>query len=145
MVKRLSLALVLGSAVVGGLAVTPSAAAEELACQSPVFESVPVVEQEAGRWTYTFQVQWCVTDDGSPRIEPVVRPDLPKDSPCTWAGSQEGSASPIAGTADWEVFDMSEFSCPQQGGPGLDGVNPWGIIGVSPDGRSWVIGQGTAR
>ncbi|WP_340686875.1 hypothetical protein LCL61_11825 [Amycolatopsis coloradensis] len=100
-------------------------------CASGVKVIKPVVLEEAGRWTYTFDLSWC--SDGGTIIwaEPSVTA-LVHSPACRWAGRIEESIKELPDKA-WSAFDMSEFSCQDSAGK-EHGVNPWVVVTFHPAG-----------
>jgi hypothetical protein len=122
------------------LATGTAADAEELGCSSPS-TSVQVYLEDPGRWSYTYQVSWCVAEGRIVEIKPSVVPRV-FGSTCTWAGQANGSETPSPGNSGaWEVFDEGKFSCETATG-GTQSFNPWGIIVIRPDGTSDVVRKG---
>lgn len=125
-----------------GISLTAGTAnAEEIKCSTPVLTSVPVQLADPGRWSYAYQVSWCVQDGQITEIVPHVT-HADDGSKCAWVASMEESELPAEdGSGAWNAFNMGEFSCADGGGkPGT--VNPWGIITVRPDGTSSVLRKG---
>nr|RSN07274.1 hypothetical protein DMC63_35235 [Streptomyces sp. WAC 05977] len=101
-------------------------------CASGVKVIKPVVLEDPGRWTYTFDLSWCA-DGGTIRwAEPAVTARVHSPA-CRWAGRIEESLTKTPGSEAWSAFDMSEFSC-QDGAGKEHGVNPWVVVDFYPTG-----------
>ncbi|ANN15051.1 hypothetical protein SD37_04820 [Amycolatopsis orientalis] len=101
-------------------------------CASGVKTIKPVVLEDPGRWTYTFDLSWCADAGTIVWAQPSVTP-LVLDPACRWVGRVEESLGREPGGAAWRAFDMSEFSCLDGAGK-EHGVNPWVIVTFDPAG-----------
>ena len=100
-------------------------------CASGVKVIKPVVLEDPGRWTYTFDLSWCA-DGGTIRwAEPSVTARVHSPA-CRWVGRIEESIKVLPDKA-WSAFDMSEFSCRDSAGK-EHGVNPWVVVTFHPAG-----------
>lgn len=124
-----------------GLTTGTAAAAEEIPCSTKVLRSTPVRLTDPGRWTFTYQVSWCVEQGKITAIAPHITHEE-DGSTCVWVASVEEAITPVLdGSGAWNAFHMAEFSC--RNGDGTDGIaNPWGTITVWPNGASKVLRKG---
>lgn len=136
-------ATIIGCAVVlfAGLPVTTAQAAEAK-CPTPLLTSEVVRLAEPGKWSYTFQVSWCVQDGQITDITPHVTHEA-DGTTCVWVTNAEEYEKPVGGGA-WEAFNMTEFSCKDANGRPAS-VNPWAVINIRPDGTSSVPREGIER
>lgn len=104
-------------------------AARECASGAKVIK--PVVLEEPGRWTYTFDLSWCAEGGSIVWAEPSVTARVHSPA-CRWVGRVEESIKQLPDKA-WSVFDMSEFSCLDASGK-EHGVNPWVVVTFHPAG-----------
>ncbi|MFI5558617.1 hypothetical protein ACIA2T_05000 [Amycolatopsis japonica] len=104
-------------------------AARECASGAKVIK--PVVLEDPGRWTYTFDLSWCAEGGSIVWAEPSVTARVHSPA-CRWVGRVEESIKQLPDKA-WSVFDMSEFSC-QDGAGKEHGVNPWVVVTFHPAG-----------
>jgi len=138
--RNVAMTLALGAALLaGGLPVANAADTTELPlCATVPHRSVPVHIESPGQWSYDHYLIWCGHDGRIDWTVPVVTNKIPEGSNCEWRENQESQ------TRDGDYvhgFAMSEFSCGKDDEPGYE-VHPWSIVGVQPDGRSWVVAKG---
>jgi hypothetical protein len=138
--RRLATIFVACAAFLGGLSVTTAAADELPACATPPNYSKIAEYENPGRWSYTFQVVWCVENGVIKWVEPIITHEEP-DPACRWVGNMEESVKQVDPTT-WHVFNMSKFECVNPAGP--SGETPWAIVGVRTDGDSKIIDGGVA-
>jgi hypothetical protein len=136
MVKRLA-SVLLATAFLGGIPFAANATAAQ-PCSSAPIVSVPVVHDYFERWTYVFEVVWCVEDGTITWTEPRVTPTV-RDSTCAWRGTRDTTETPAENNGRTR-FHMGEFTCQRESG--TYGINPWGFITVYPDGSSKVADSG---
>jgi hypothetical protein len=140
---RIKLAAVTAVTFLAGISLTTgtATAATETKCSAPVFTSAPVHLSDPGRWSYTYQVTWCVEGGRITGITPHVTHEVDGRT-CAWVANVEEYERPVPdGSGAWDTFNMAELSCEDGGGtPGS--VNPWGVITVRPDGTSTVLRKG---
>ncbi|MEU3765479.1 hypothetical protein AB0E55_10510 [Amycolatopsis keratiniphila] len=125
---------ILACSMVLGAGLTLAAPGEAEAareCGSGVKVIEPVVLEDPGRWTYTFDLAWCADGGSIIWAEPSVTPRVHSPA-CRWVGRVEESIRQLPDKA-WSVFDMSEFSC-QDGAGKEHGVNPWVVVTFHPAG-----------
>jgi hypothetical protein len=126
-----------------GLSLTAgtAAAADEPVCETPWKESVIADLTDPGRWTYTYQVFWCVKDGKIIHIKSSLTHGEDGRT-CVWVANAEEAHKPLdEETGDWMSFNMGQLSC--KGGDGKpDTVNPWSEIIIRPDGSSEVFRKG---
>ncbi|EMD23170.1 hypothetical protein C791_7532 [Amycolatopsis azurea DSM 43854] len=132
-----SVVLCAGLAFGGAEASAEEASAEETnaarPCASGVKTIKPVVLEDPGRWTYTYNLSWCADGGTVAWIEPsvIARVHTPA---CRWVGRiEESLQKPPQGSSQWTATDTSEFSCADNAGK-EHGVNPWVIVNFVPAG-----------
>ncbi|AUI61805.1 hypothetical protein [Amycolatopsis sp. BJA-103] len=101
-------------------------------CASGVKIIKPVVLEDPGRWTYTFDLSWCADGGTIVWAEPSVAARVHSPA-CRWVGRIEESLGKTPDGPVWKAFDMSEFSC-QDGKGKENGVNPWVVVTFDPSG-----------
>ncbi|MGW5701398.1 hypothetical protein [Amycolatopsis japonica] len=100
-------------------------------CASGAKVIKPVVLEDPGRWTYTFDLSWCAEGGSIVWAEPSVTARVHSPA-CRWVGRVEESIRRLPDKT-WSVFDMSEFSCLDTSGK-EHGVNPWVVVTFHPAG-----------
>lgn len=135
-------AVALGAAFFAGvpLAEDTGAAPELPPCATTPHRSVDVSIDDPGQWSFDYHVIWCVNEGEIEWTVPVVTHKVPAGSSCTWKGNEE-SQSPAENRTELTALAMAKFSCGQDDETASD-VIAWGIVGVSPDGRSRVVDEG---
>lgn len=126
---------------VAGVSLTTgtAASADEPVCATPWNESVIADLTDPGRWTYTYQVFWCVKDGEIIHIKSRLTHDEDGRT-CVWVTNAEEAHTRLD-DGDWKSFNMGQLSC--TGGDGKPGtVNPWSEIIIRPDGSSEVWRKG---
>ncbi|OKJ97596.1 hypothetical protein [Amycolatopsis sp. CB00013] len=111
-------------------------AARECASGAKVIK--PVVLEDPGRWTYTFDLSWCAEGGSIVWAEPSVAARVHSPA-CRWVGRVEESIRQLPDKT-WSVFDMSEFSCLDSAGK-EHGVNPWVVVTFHPAGAYDISGD----
>ncbi|GAB3717441.1 hypothetical protein GCM10027598_28170 [Amycolatopsis oliviviridis] len=102
-------------------------------CASGVKTIKPVVLEDPGRWTYTYDLAWCADGGTVVWVEPSVTPRVHVPA-CNWVGRiEESLRKPVREGDPWTAFDMSEFSCADNAGK-EHGVNPWVVVSFAPSG-----------
>jgi hypothetical protein len=135
-------ATIIGCAVVlfAGLPITTAQAAEEK-CETPLLTSETVRLAEPGKWSYTYQVSWCVDEGRITFITPHVTHEA-DGTTCVWVTNAEEYEKPVPnGAGAWETFNMSEFSCKNSAGRPAS-VTPWAKIIIQPNGASHIPEKG---
>ncbi|PRY44565.1 hypothetical protein [Umezawaea tangerina] len=99
-------------------------------CSSEPKSVTPVEIGYNGLWTYTYTLSWCVEAGSIVWVLPDVS-HVEHSTACAWAGRMEESVT--RGTESWVAFDMSEYTC-VRGDGGVQGVNPWVVVTVHPNG-----------
>lgn len=118
-----------------------TARAAEVKCETPLHNSKTVRLADAGRWSYTYQVSWCVKDGEIIDITPHVTHEA-DGTTCVWVTNAEEYEKPVpSGNGAWETYNMTEFSCKDAVGT-QSSVTPWGIITIRPDGSSSIQRKG---
>ncbi|MBB5853069.1 hypothetical protein ACFQ05_07210 [Amycolatopsis umgeniensis] len=105
-------------------------AARECASGAKVIK--PVVLEDPGKWTYTFDLSWCANGGTIVWAEPSVTARV-HSSACRWVGRIEESLGGKPNSSVWQAYDMSEFSCLDSKGK-EHGVNPWVVVTFDPAG-----------
>ncbi|MFC3451411.1 hypothetical protein [Amycolatopsis speibonae] len=102
-------------------------------CASGVRTIKPVVLEEPGKWTYTYNLSWCADGGAVVWVVPAVTARV-HSAACRWIGRIEESVRPTKDERGrWTAFDMSEFSCTDNAGK-EHGVNPWVVVTFEPAG-----------
>ncbi|OXM51935.1 hypothetical protein [Amycolatopsis alba] len=114
------------------------AATEEASAARPCSTGVktirPVVLEDPGKWTYTYNLSWCADGGTVVWADPSVTPRVHTPA-CRWVGRMEESLrKPIVENGTWTATDTSEFSCGDKDGK-EHGVNPWVIVNFFPAGE----------
>ncbi|TDV57800.1 hypothetical protein [Actinophytocola oryzae] len=131
--------LVVGAALLVGVPMASDAAETPALppCASVPHRSVEVHLESPGHWSYDHYLVWCATDGTVEWTVPVVTHEVVSGSGCVWASNEETQrpdGKEVTG------FAMGEFWCGTE-----DYEYPWSVLGVSPDGRSWVVDKGVDR
>ncbi|MFD5091864.1 hypothetical protein ACFWMR_14765 [Amycolatopsis thailandensis] len=125
-----------GSAVLcAGLTFTAAGEANaDRECAAGVKIIKPVVLEDPGKWTYTYNLSWCADGGAVVWVAPAVTAKVHTPA-CRWVGRIEEAVRPIKDERGrWTAFDMSEFSCADSAGK-EHGVNPWVVVTFEPAGR----------
>jgi hypothetical protein len=137
--KSVTLILVL-DAIFFCMAAIGAAAAEQPAsapCETP-YESKHVLHQGDRGWSYDYRLVWCAADGKITWWQSEVVVD---EGECRWEGSGDFPV-PVPESDDLTVLNIGAFLCPDDSEKRPKPENPWGIVGISPRGESWISAMG---
>ncbi|WP_406631443.1 hypothetical protein [Amycolatopsis sp. WGS_07] len=101
------------------------------------WSTVPIELANEGVWKYFNRISWCARGSKVTSVEMVVTHQVLNDA-CRWLGRVEKSDTPAK--YGRTVYEQSRFEC--SGTAGSDGVNPWVVATVRPDGTYTVDRSG---
>ncbi|MFD2467767.1 hypothetical protein [Amycolatopsis silviterrae] len=95
------------------------------------WSAAPIELANEGAWKYFNRISWCARGTKVTSVEMAVTHQV-LDQSCRWLGRVEKSDTPAKHGDGRTVYDRSAFEC--SGTAGSDGVNPWVVATVQPNG-----------